>query len=91
MSSERNVIAELMAIFDMVDSSLREIDLSDSRCEWHPRDDREKAAFNALTNRENRQALKAWYAGVLSISPLADAFRKILERAIGDDLPIGKR
>jgi hypothetical protein len=90
MNSEVNQIRELMAVFDTANSSLREIDLPGGPCEWRPRNDGEKAAFSALTNRENRQALKAWYAGIPSINPMADAFRKILERAIGDELPLGR-
>jgi hypothetical protein len=91
MNPEANEIIKLMAVFDTSNSSIREIDPTDRSFAWQPRGDKENAAFNSLTNQDNRQALKAWYASMTSINPLADAFRKILEQAINDDLPLEKK
>lgn len=46
--------------------------------------------FQALTSLENRKALKAWYRRSSAINPYADEFRRRLEQAIGEELPLGK-
>ena len=55
---------------------------------WRPSSREEQEAFHQLTAAGNRAALKAWYHKQPSIHPVADAFRRILEKAINEELPI---
>jgi hypothetical protein len=56
---------------------------------WKPETDEEKKAFATLIAPENREELRDWYARLASINAMADALRKILEREIGEPLPVG--
>ena len=56
---------------------------------WKPDTDEERRAFASLVAPENREDLRKWYAQLTSINAMADALRHILEREIGEDLPIG--
>jgi hypothetical protein len=89
MDVDTKLILELMMAFDGVDSSLRKFNMLASPSVWHPIGEKEEAAFRALTAIENRAALKKWYSAGFSINPVADALRKILERAIDEELPLG--
>ncbi len=77
-------------VFSRPDSSFRTVRSEEDVKEWQPQTDEEQKAFDALIAKENRGLLKAWYAQFPSINPTADAFRRILERAIGKKLPLGK-
>lgn len=58
---------------------------------WKPGTKAEEEAFAALMAPENRRELRKWYSGYSSsIDPMAEALRRILEREIGEPLPIGK-
>ncbi len=84
-------IGTLMEVFSCVDSSLRQFEYLQQLDSWHPATEKERAAFDALTAVENRAALKVWYSSFPSINPVADKFRHILERAIGEELPLKQR
>ena len=55
---------------------------------WQPGTNEEKKAFAELTSLENREALRKWYYQLHSINPGADVFRRILEKEIGEELPL---
>ena len=81
-------VRNLMEVFDRFDSLLRHIGASKGLSHWQPCSDMEKAAFEALTDPQNRAVLKRWYQAGHSINPHADDFRRMLEQATGDKLPI---
>jgi len=58
---------------------------------WQPSTEAEKIAFAELTDLRNRDALKKWFADVSAVNPGAEALRKILEKAVGEDLPVGRQ
>jgi hypothetical protein len=90
MDADTELIFELMRVFDGIDSSRRKLGVvSAGASGWHPIGEKEEAAFKALTALENRAALKKWYSGFSSINQAADAFRRILEQATGEELPVG--
>jgi len=91
MTEDTTLILELMKAFDGMDSSLRKCGVVSAGISgWRPVGEKEEAAFESLIALENRKALKNWYSVASSINPTANAFRKILEQAIGEELPLGK-
>ncbi len=81
----------LIGVFDGNESSLRQIRSEEQAREWRPNTEAEQKAFEELTSKENRELLKAWYLNITSINPTADRFRRILERAIGEEIPLAKK
>jgi len=88
MNSHLHEIRSLMEVFDSVDYSLRQFEYLGQFDTWQPMTQKEQKAFNALTAKENRDALKVWYSVLTSLNPVADQFRRILERAVGEELPL---
>ncbi len=76
-------------VFSRPDSSFRRVRSEEDVKEWRPETDRERIAFEGLIAEESRLSLKAWYSTLSSVNPTADAFRRILERAIGEKIPVG--
>jgi hypothetical protein len=91
MNPEEDHILRLMEVFDRVDSSFRQVETFGQAGRWLPITDVERNAFAALVAPENRGALKTWYSSGSSLNPHADLFRRVLERAIGEDLPLATR
>jgi hypothetical protein len=85
----RDEIMWLMSAFDKPNSSFLECFYRGDLSIWKPTTDEERRAFTQLTAPENREALKEWFSRSSSINPGAEALRRILERAIGDQLPVG--
>ena len=84
----KDKILPLMQVFDGINCSLRAIETDEQARQWRPRNGQEREAFEALVSQENRQALKLWYQRGDSINPHADIFRRILELATGEKLPL---
>ena len=74
--------------FEKVDSSFFLCFFRGDLTTWKPETDEEKKAFASLTAPENREELRKWYSQLSSINTMADALRHILEREIGERLPI---
>jgi len=79
-----------MDVFSRPDSSFRAVRSEEDVRGWQPQSQGEQEVFGELVAIENRKSLKMWYAQFPDLNPSADAFRRILERAIGEELPIGK-
>lgn len=77
-----------MEVFDRIDSSIRQINSPQQALEWRPKTKLEQEAITRLTAVENRSALKIWYGQFPTINPTAEIFRQILERFIGEELPL---
>ena len=90
MPSTHDRIMWLFSAFEKPTSSFLECFYRGDLSTWRPGTEEERRAFDQLTAPENRQALKAWYARYPSINPGAEALHRILEKAIGERLPIGK-
>jgi hypothetical protein len=80
----------LLSAFDKPTSSFLECYYRGDLSTWQPGTEEESRAFGQLTAPENREALKKWYARCPSINLGAEAFHRILEKAIGERLPIGE-
>ncbi len=80
----------LLSAFDKPQSSFFVCYYRGDLSRWFPETEEEKSAFVELTAPENREALKGWYARCPSINPGAEALRRILEKAIGEQLLIGE-
>jgi hypothetical protein len=91
MDTKSNQILLWIDVFSRPDSSFRVVRSEEDVREWKPTSEAEQIAFNALIALENRQALKAWYVQFPMLNPKADAFRRVLEQATDDLLPIGKK
>lgn len=89
MSTAQDKILSLMSVFDRIDSTGRQIENEAEAFRWRPAEGMEKEAFDALIALENRPALKEWYASIPAINPHAELFRRVLERATSDCLPVG--
>jgi hypothetical protein len=83
-------ITKLMQVFDLWESSFREARRQGKIAEWRPQGTDEINAFEALIALENRAELKAWYSMYPSLNAGAESFRQVLERSIGEPLPIKK-
>jgi hypothetical protein len=79
----------LLSAFDKQQSSFFIAYYRGDPSTWLPEGDEEKSSFAELTAPENRESLKQWYARREAINPGAEAFRRILERAVGEPLPVG--
>ena len=79
-----------MSAFDKPNSSFLECYYRGDLSTWTPSTDEERVAFSKLTAPENRDALKQWFSRSSAINPGAEAFRVLLERAIGEQLPLGR-
>ena len=90
MSPTENQIMWLMSEFDKPQSSFFNCYYRGDLSCWQPETSEEKEAFAALTSPENREALKKWYSQLPSINAGADAFHRILEKEIGEELPLKK-
>ncbi len=88
MALKLDEIMWLMSAFDKPDASFFECYYRGDLSTWTPRTEQEKLAFSKLTDPENREALKQWFSRSSAINPGAEAFRRILERAIGEKLPL---
>jgi hypothetical protein len=86
-----NKIMVLFTAFEKVNSTFFLCFFRGDVTTWRPGTEEEKEAFVALIAPENREALRKWYAQLSSINAMADALRKILEREIGEPLPIGSK
>ena len=78
-------------VFTKPDSSWRKVRNEQNWSKRTPQTEEERRAFEALIAKENRELLKAWYAQFPSVNQTADSFRRILERAIGESLPLAKK
>ena len=81
----------LFTAFEKVNSSFFNCYFRGDLATWKPGTDEEKEAFASLIAPENREDLRKWYAQLTSINAMADALRRILEREIGEHLPIATR
>jgi hypothetical protein len=86
--SQSDKIMWLMSAFDKPNSSFLECYYRGDPSTWTPSTEEEKLAFSKLTAPENRHALKEWFSRSPAINPGAEAFKVILERAIGEKLPL---
>ena len=77
-------------VFTKPDSSFRSVRNEEDVRQWQPCNEEERKAFEALIAKENRALLKAWYARSTWVGGPPDLFRQILERAIGEEIPLGK-
>jgi hypothetical protein len=78
-------------IFTKPNSSFRSVGNEEDGRQWQPNDGEEKVAFEALIAKENRELLKAWYARSTQVEGHPDLFRKMLENAISEELPVGEK
>jgi hypothetical protein len=76
-------------VFSKSDSSFRTVSDEDFGT-WQPRTKEEQAAFGCLVAEENRQLLRLWYARFPALDGRADLFRRLLEHATGEKLPLGE-
>jgi hypothetical protein len=88
MALSRNEIIWLLSAFDKPAASFFECYYRGDLSAWKPTTREEIQAFAQLTAPENRQAVKEWYSKSSAINPGAEAFRAILERAVGEKLPL---
>ena len=77
-------------VFTKPDSSFRSVRSEEDVRRWEPHNEEERQAFEALIAKENRELLKAWYARSTWVGGPPDLFRQILQKAIGEELPLGK-
>jgi hypothetical protein len=78
----------LIDIFGKPQSSFREVKSVEDAKAWQPQSEEERNAWAELISKENRELLKAWYAIGSYLNPTADYFRRALEQAIGEELPL---
>jgi hypothetical protein len=90
MTPDENRIMWLLSAFDNPRSSFFNCYYRGDLSSWEPETQEEKEAFGELTTIGNHTALKVWYAKLTSINPAAEAFRQILQKAIKEELPLGK-
>jgi hypothetical protein len=86
--TDAKLILNLMEAFGWIDSSFRQVGTREEAERCVPGTEREKKEFAELAAMKNRSALKAWYAVGGPLNPHAELFRQVLERAIGEGLPI---
>jgi hypothetical protein len=91
MALNREQVMWLMSAFDKPQSSFFLSHYRGDVSSWEPTTDEEKQALAELTAPENRESLREWYAQAPSINEGAKVFHDILEKIIGEKLPIGKK
>ena len=88
MTPAEDKIMWLLSAFDKPQSSFFNCYYRGDLSCWQPTTPEEKEAFAELIAPANREALKEWYTRLHSINPGAEAFRRVLERAVGEELPL---
>ena len=75
-------------VFSKPDSTFRLVKTEQDVSRWQPHTEEEKQAFSKLIAKEHRELLKAWYAQFSQLDGTANIFRRILERAVGEVIPL---